>query len=172
MKRLLYAGIVIVSFSFFPHSLERIHTLGYDFPIYYAAGRHVFLPGYVYSHSLWVFFWPLSWFTMDTAFAIWYAVSVLCWLSFAKKFPVLAILGAYPMLLALELGQITPMLAWLCLTPLGSICAGIWKPYLFGFTLIHAGRAATRLHRERGRHLGENLLQSQSTLTDSTVRND
>jgi hypothetical protein len=169
MKRILYAAIILVSFAWFPHSLERIHRLGYDFPIYYAAAHHQFVQGWVYSDHLWVLFSPLALFDMDTAFAGWYALSVLAWLEFAKRYPVLSILAAYPMLLSLELGQIAPLLAWLCLSLPGALLAMAVKPYLVVFVILQAIRRAVGIYQQWSRDLGENLLQDEPHSLNPTM---
>ena len=167
MKRLLYAAIILVSFAWFPHSIDRIHRLGYDFPIYYAAAHHQFVQGWVYSDSLWVLFSPLALFNLDTAFALWYALSVLAWLEFAKRYPILSILATYPMLLGLELGQIAPILAWLCLSLPGALLAMAVKPYLVLFVVLQAIKRTVGIYREWRGDLGENLLQDKSDILNS-----
>ena len=169
MKNLLYCGIIILSFAWFPHSLERIHRLGYDFPIYYAAAHHQFVQGWVYSDHLWVLFSPLALFDMDTAFAGWYALSVLAWLEFAKRYPILSIFATYPMLLSLELGQIAPLLAWLCFSLPGALLAMVFKPYLVLFVILQAIKRTARVYQLWSRDMGEDILQNESDISDPAV---
>jgi hypothetical protein len=156
MTTLARALIILVSFAWFPHSLERVHRLGYDFTIYWMAGQGVLRADWVYSDHLAPVFLALGALPHDVGFAVLYSLSVLAWLSFAGRVPGLALLAAYPMLLSLELGQITPVLAWLCLSPLGSIVAAWFKPYLAVFVVVHAvvwtnrARAARRWARGEG----------------------
>lgn len=158
------AGIVVLSFGWFPHSLARIQALGYDFPIYYASGQGEFVHGWLYPNWTGIFFWPFTLLPMDAAFAVWYALIVLVWLWFAGRMPIVAVLAAYPMLLSLELGQVAPMLALLCLSLPGSLLAGCLKPYLFVFSAVHSVILYHRLRAEYRRLCPEGILQDESSV--------
>jgi hypothetical protein len=129
--------IFIMGLLWFPHSLERVKSLGYDFPIYLSKGK-----GWLYGDWVGWIFEPFRWLQFDYAFLLWYSVLVLCWILIISKTQefrvgwVLWLCSFYPILLCLELGQITPLLAWLCLSPVGSVIAGFVKPYLFVFSII------------------------------------
>jgi hypothetical protein len=138
-----YLLIALVSLAWYPHSLERVHRLGYDFTIFFQGPSH---PGWFYAPWISVAFEPLRIFPHDTAFAIHYAVSTLAFCLLVRAadrtdhmLGLLAlVLGAYPFLLSQELGSLTPILAALCLTLPGSLLAGCVKPYLLGVALLHA----------------------------------
>lgn len=138
VKKLLYVYILVLSAAWLPHSLDRIHALGYDFPFYWLAGQGITGDWYVWSEYVRWTFVPLSWFSLDAAFVLSYILMVLCWLDFARRFPVLGFLATYPFLLGLELGQQTLLLAWLCLYPMGAVAAMCYKPYLIVFVALHA----------------------------------
>jgi hypothetical protein len=146
-----YALIALVSFMWYPHSLERVHALGYDFTIFFQGPTH---PGWLYASWVSIAFEPLRIFPHDTAFAIHYTVSALafCLLVAAvsrRSKPlgwIVCMLGMYPFLLSQEFGSLTPILAALCLTFPGALLAGCVKPYLFGIALIHA---IYQFHRTR-----------------------
>lgn len=130
--------IILIAVAWFPHSLERIHSLGYDFPIYYQAGLGLHVEGWYYAEWVRAVFYPFTLIPLDAGFTVFYALLVLAWIGVARRLPILfAILSAYPMLLCLELGQITPILAWLCLFPFGSVIACAIKPYCVVFVLLH-----------------------------------
>lgn len=170
MKRLLYASIIIVSFAWFNHSLERNLRIGYDFPIFYAAAHHQFLPGWVYSNHLWVFFAPLSLAPVEVSFGVWYGLLVLVWLDVARRYPVLSVLAAYPMLLSLELGASAPVMAWLCLSFPGAVLASCFKPYLVVFVILHAVRRANALYRQRRGAVPAGVLQDEPDSVGATYR--
>ena len=156
--------IIILSVAWFPHSLERIHALGYDFPIFYEAGRGHLMAGWVYSNHLAFVFTPLTLLPLDTAFALWYLLSVSVWVSLAKRSWLFGMFATYPMLLSLELGASAPIFAWLCLFPFGAFVAMLFKPYLVVFVLLHAVSFTISEHRKRCGVMAESLLQNQSNL--------
>lgn len=143
----MYALIVLVSIAWFPHSLQRNIELGYDWQIYYNFSKYGTEWGWLYADWVKYVFKPFTLLPMEWAFGAWYAVLVSCWLYLVYRVRrtfgqsgfawVLFAFSFYPMLLVLELGQVTPLLAVLCLTPLGTVLAGIIKPYCFGFLLVH-----------------------------------
>jgi hypothetical protein len=162
-------AIVLVSFAWFPHSLNRVMELGYDFPVYYRAAQGAVEPAWVYSDHLRVLFLPFTLLPLPVAFGAFYGLSVLVWLDIWRRNWFLAILGTYPMLLALELGQVAPILAWLCLSLPGSILAACFKPYLGVFVIIHALLRAARIHRTGGGALGETHGKGQPAVPRGSV---
>lgn len=139
-KKLSLLALVLISLFWFPHSLARVKELGYDFPIYYEYAKTGTSHGWVYAEWVrWVFV-PLTVIPIEYAFFIWYALLVFCWvlLVFRVQTKIWAVLiSVYPMLLLLELGQITPVLALLCLWPWGAVVAGAVKPYCLVFVVLH-----------------------------------
>ena len=125
--------------AWFWHCYERNLTLGYDFAIYYLAGGGTFTPGWVYADPLAYFFWPLSLPPFPLAFGVWYLVLALSWYGLARRLPLwLFLLSFYPALLGLETANVTLLLEWACLSPLGTVLASVFKPYLGLFVLLHA----------------------------------
>lgn len=160
MKTLVRVYIIVLSFAWLPHSLERVRALGYDFTIYWLAGQGVFRPDWVYSDNLAILLRPLGALPHDVGFAVLYSLSVLAWLAFAGRVPLLAGLATYPMLLSLELGQVTPILAWLCLSPFGSVVAAWFKPYLVIFVVLHAVAWAVRARAVRSGYRLSDILEA------------
>lgn len=153
--------LIIISAAWFPHSLNRVNALGYDFPIYYNAALDID-SGWFYADWVRYVFYPLTFVPMDVGFAIWYSILVLTWIALSRQMgAVLTLLSVYPMLLCLELGQITPILAWLCLTPLGGVLAGGVKPYLFGFVLLHI----YALSRSQRKYDDSSVLEAEHPLS-------
>jgi hypothetical protein len=131
--------IWLTALLWFPHCYDRNLLLGYDFPIYYLAGQGVFVPGWAYADPVAYLFWPLSLLPYPLAYAVWYGLLTGAWYSLAKRLPLwLAVLSLYPGLLALETSNVTLLLAWACLTPLGAVLASLVKPYLAVFVALHA----------------------------------
>jgi hypothetical protein len=143
-KKVCLIFIIIVSFIWFPHSLNKNCELGYCFPIYYQAGQENLVDGWVYNDLIGYIFYPFAKLPFDLAFGLWYSLCVLAWISIAWRWPLAGIIGAYPILLALQIGQIDPILAWLCLTPIGAILAACVKPYCVLFVVFHAFRIKKR----------------------------
>jgi hypothetical protein len=135
--------ILGVSLLWYPHSLGRVERLGYDFTIYYQGISN---PGWLYAPWVTIFFEPLRVFSHDTAFLIFYTLSTLsfCGLVYhaSRRSESLGILvclfGFYPYLLSQELGNVTVILAYLCLTFSGSLLAMCIKPYCLAFVLYHS----------------------------------
>lgn len=167
--------VLIVSVAWFPHSLERVHSLGYDFTIYYTGASH---PGWLYAPWVSIFFEPLRLVSHDTAFTIHYGVSAIAFcvlvLSASRRSEFLGLLvcivGFYPYLLSQELGGLTVILAALCLTFPGALLAGCVKPYCLGFALYHAFHQFRRDRKARTRVLDGADVQIQSAVSDSTNR--
>ena len=124
--------------------------LGYDFEVYYEAGKgnyeHGTAPsklGYIYPKFTALAFKPLTLVDVNTAFVIWYWICVLSWMwVLGKLFKVkygwiVAILSLYPVWLNLTIGQLNILLVPLCLTFSGSLIAGLFKPYCLVFSLLH-----------------------------------
>ena len=140
LKKTLCFLIILISFAWFPHSLQNNIDLGYCWDIYYEAGRGNFTEGWLYNDAVGFIFKPFAEFSYPVAFGIWYSLGVMVWLSFMWHYPIVGLMAFYPILLALEIGQIDPVLAWLCLTPLGSVLAACIKPYCLLFVVFHAWR--------------------------------
>lgn len=134
---------ILVSTAWFPVSLIRINRLGYDFPIYYYWAQGIKRGDWVYKDYVLYAFKPFTLLPLDWAFGVFYILMVLAWIGILKHLPhnligmALWVLSFYPMLLNLELGQITPILAWMCLFPAGSLLAGLVKPYCLIFSALH-----------------------------------
>ena len=167
----IFARVLVlgVSIAWFPHSLERIHRLGFDFPLYWRAAMGEFSPGWLYADWTAIFFKPLTIFPFDLAFEVFYGLTVLSYFLLARKAKsyenIVLLLGLYPLLLSLELGQITPILAWLCTTFPGSLIALCFKPYLAPFACFHAYRAYTK-HCQRTRPLSHSEEAEPHILVD------
>ena len=133
--------ILLIAICWFPHSLERVHRLGFDFPIYYNYAKYGHAEGWLYAEWVKYIFKPFTVLSMDWAFVAWYALLVLGWVRMAALVPrrmwLFIIFSFYPMLLCLELGQITPLLAWLCCFPVGAMVATGIKPYCIVFVFLH-----------------------------------
>jgi hypothetical protein len=158
MRKWIVFGLFILGICWFPHSLERTLRLGYDFPVYLAGPSH---PAWLYRDWLTVVFEPFRMVPYSVAFGCWYVLCLGAWLRLVYLLPrgirwdVVAVLSVYPALLGLELGQVTPLLAWLCLTPWGVVLATLWKPYLAGFLVLHAVRHGVAKARRRRRGIVE-----------------
>jgi len=135
---------IITSILWYPWALIRINLLGFDFPIYYYAAKEGInservtevAQGWHYNNIIPYLFKPLTIFSLDVAFLIWYVILIFCWVIIIRFLVrrglygnILALVSFYPMLLNLELGQITPVLGALCLTPLGCVLAILIKPF-------------------------------------------
>jgi hypothetical protein len=158
VRRSLVCVLCIAGVLWFPHSLERTLRLGYDFPIYLAGPGH---PGWLYRDWLSFVFEPFRALPYAWAFGAWYVLCLGAWLrlvylvSGSKAGVVVAVASTYPALLSLELGQISPILAWLCLTPWGCLLAGLVKPWCLGFLVLHAVRYGVTEARRRRRGIAE-----------------
>jgi hypothetical protein len=142
MNSLKVITIILVATCWFPHSLERTTELGYDFPIYYRQALGMEDEGWLYAeYIVWVFR-PLTLLDHGNAFLLFYALTVLAWVRVTARIDSWFLWAAsfYPMLLILELGNVAGILAYLVLTPLGSLLAGLCKPYLLVFSAFHAIR--------------------------------
>ena len=140
MVRLLSVGIFI---AWLPHSIARVYALGYDYPIYYLAARGVRQTAWLYPDYIApVFGWLTFGSSMYWGFVVFYILSILAWAYVASKIKNSVVVGLsiYPMLLALELGQVAPILVAMCCTPVGAVVAGLCKPYCALFGIWHAAR--------------------------------
>ena len=166
--------VFIVSLAWLPHSLARVNALGYDFGIFYTGPSH---PGWVYAPWVSYLFEPLRIANHDTAFSIHYTVSAVafCLLceSIAKRSNLMgwmvAIVGLYPYLLSQELGSLTVILAWLCLSFTGSLLAGCIKCYLFGFALLYAFLEFRGARKAQGRAVDGLDVQNESSVSHPTL---
>ena len=115
-----------------------------DFKIYYNFADHGDRNGWFYKDWTSIIWKPFTWISLDIAFIVWYVILVVCVLILVWKlleipygwifvFPCIKIAGW-----SLGVGNIMPILAALCLTPLGCLAAGLVKPYLLGFMVVHA----------------------------------
>jgi hypothetical protein len=148
MKRvyLLWVGLVSgVSFVWYPHALIRTTALGYDFPIYYLAGKGLDVMGWMYADHIKLCFYWCRLLDYNQAFAIFYVVSMVCFLFLTYRLfklgwlgIVFSVLALYPYLLTQDLGNVGIILAVLVLNPWGALCAMSCKPYLVLFVLFHA----------------------------------
>lgn len=152
MRRSIVFALVVI--ALFPYSLERTVRLGYDYPIYYNAGRgdlsHDFTVGaWVYSDRLAVDFEPLAKLKYPHSFGLFYfATAVAVFLLVRRLFPsrnehpVLSVVGAILLggaaFIILRCGNVTGILALLVTNPLGSVLAMCVKPYLAVFVVVHA----------------------------------
>ena len=133
--------IITVSILWYWHSYDYTTDLGYDFQIYYEAAKRNFTQGWAYPEWTSIFFSPLSVLPEREAHMVFYALTVLAWLGIAKRIhPVLGLCSFYPMLLALQVSQVTPVLAWLCFFPFGAVVASCIKPYCAVFIVLHVSR--------------------------------
>ena len=155
---------IIIGALWFPHSLLRNDRLGYDFFLYYRHAKYGTKFGWLYAEWVTYIFKPFTLLPIEWAFTLWYGLLIYCWIVLIEKVPtwrlLIFALSCYPMLLILEVGQVTPILAVLCLTPLGSLLALLWKPYCGVFCLIHVYRTWRKHHNA--------IPKSESTAFNST----
>lgn len=157
-------GLYIIAVSlWFPYSLERTKEKGYDYHLYYRAAcgditDDEALGAYMYSYKTIGIFKPFARLGYDAGFALFYEILAaaglyLLWrvwrdfqeLEFVRNAALFVVTAA--LFLNLRCGNITPLLAALCYTPLGCVAAACLKPHLGVFLLLHAARYST-LHRE------------------------
>lgn len=143
IKNFLLLAIVVVSFVWFPFAYERLQNGTSDFNIYMSGPENEH-----WYYNNWVAY-PCQ--VLDTeepsiGFAIFYSLGVLSWLLIARKYPLAGLLGAYPILIGLEAGNVGPILAGLCLWFPGAILATLVKPYLVVFVVVHAVLGYHRFH--------------------------
>jgi hypothetical protein len=147
-------AVVLAAAAMFPYSLNRVQCLGYDFPIYWHAGKgdisHDYQRGaFVYNDKVAVAFRPLARLPLPVAFGVFYAATVAgycalvrraCHGSGVRRALLVAgvIVSGLAMLVVLRCGNVAGLLAFACATPLGSVLAGCCKPCLFAFTVVHA----------------------------------
>ncbi len=140
----------LIAAAWFPHSLDRIRQLGYDFPIYYYWAQGIQQGDWLYKDYVLYVFKPFTVLSLHWAFGVFYFLSLLAWMGIIRNLPnnwlgkTLGLISFYPMLLSLELGQVTPILSWMCLGPIGSVLAGLVKPYCFIFSCIHLATSFLR----------------------------
>jgi hypothetical protein len=134
------AAIVFVQFTIYASQNAK---LGVDFAVYRQAGMQL-------QDSGWLYLPPLRWlFTSFAVFPPFEAYVIFGVVNFAIFVQLPLKLSEYPYgwILALVVtkiaawtlvsGNIAPALAALCLTPAGCILAGVFKPYLFIFLVLH-----------------------------------
>lgn len=101
-------------------------------------------PGWIYKDWLYVFFIPLTWFRVETAYLLYSVVSILAYMTLIhlvmeKKygfFIVLATLPLYKQLLQNSNPQL--LFALLVCFPLPTLFTVLFKPHYSLFALIHA----------------------------------
>jgi len=155
--------ILLVSLIWMPHSLDRMERLGIDFPIYYRQASGIEQPGWLYPEYMEYVFEPFTLLSEREATLVFYWISVLAWILIVRKLNswILYFLSFYPALLMLEICNVTTILAYLVLTPIGSLAAGLCKPYLFVFSAIHAVKIAmARNPKQAGRSMVEEVASS------------
>lgn len=141
---------IIVCISWLPHSIKRSIEVGSDWDIYYQAGLGNFVRGWVYKDFIHYFFIPFSWFGHDGGFVLLYFANIAAFLFVTLQLRgqigiLIWIASFYPILLALELGNIAPILAALCLSLPGAFLAMLVKPYLIILVFINAIRVHFQL---------------------------
>jgi hypothetical protein len=102
----------------------------------------------VWFYKEWVheIFRPFTFADEAIGFAVFYAIGVSIWLYFASKSIAAGVLVSYPLLMGLEAGNITPVLAFACLWFPGAILATLVKPYCIAFVVVHAVVGYYRYH--------------------------
>ena len=144
MRWLLFGALVITCFLWFNHSYERNVTLGYDFSVFYNASNGISDWGWKYNHYMKDVFKPIMSFDYKTSFTIWYILNSLSLIYVtiraSKVHWLLVPICVYAGLLALEVGQITPIMAVLCLFPLGAVLCVFVKPYVILIVGVHLWR--------------------------------
>lgn len=131
---------------------------GFDFPIYYHAALGEFEwmckrgsfggmgepIGWIYKDWLAVTWKPFTLFNIEMAANLWTLVGIIALLYTWYKIrniryasTLFAVLLPFTVVSQIS-GNIQTELVALCLTPLGSIIAGLYKPYCFLFSALHA----------------------------------
>jgi hypothetical protein len=149
MKLWAFIVTVLASLAFCSVIGER---LGVDFLIYRQASfgnlsmnAHGY--GWLYADWLANFFLPLSWFSFQTSFLLWYSILILSCAFISTKLIEIPY-GHYLLLLAvpaycfsLYSGNIYPVLILASFSPWGILLAAFFKPHLLGLILVVAFRA-------------------------------
>ena len=115
-----------------------------DFKQYYDFAKYGIRHNWLYKDWTSIIWKPFTILSFDTAFVLWYTISALCVLILVKK--LLEIKYGWILVFpcvkvacwSLGVGNIMPILAALCLTPLGCLVSGLVKPHLLCFMAIHA----------------------------------
>lgn len=115
-----------------------------DFKEYYDFAAYGIRNNWLYKDWTSIIWKPFTLLPFEIAFIVWYIISTLCVLIIVKKLlekkygwifvlPCIKIAGW-----SLGVGNIMPILAAACLTPLGCLAAGLVKPHLLCIIAIHA----------------------------------
>ncbi len=143
MKKLvlILSALYLIHNYFYRQAYDACYQI--DFRVDYNFAAYGDLFGRSYKDWTGIFWKPFALLPFESAFILWYAVCSICVLIIVWKlseipygwilvFPFIKVAGW-----SLGSGNINPILAALCLTPLGCLVAGMVKPYLFGFMVIH-----------------------------------
>lgn len=176
-------AVLFVAIVLYRYSLRRTLGCGNDFPVYYAAGQGRMVWGngegyYVYSERLLPAFAWMRRLTYQQAFTVSYVASVVSfWLLMRRLFRcfsaypvtvcVAAVVAGVAWIDVLRLQNIGGLLAFACLSPVGSLLAGCVKPYLLGFVVVHAAIACHRRRRCEGAAVEAELLVFSRSIGDS-----
>jgi hypothetical protein len=145
----------VIAIAAFPGALAITLSNGYDFPVYYAAGRGIIRSNYVYSERIAPIFKPLSALPYPVALAIFASATTAAYIGLAsrtlrstRKYPVLGVvcLGCIGLaaLYSFRFQNIGPLLAFACLSPMGAVLAMCIKPHLCVFVVLHAAIACSQ----------------------------
>jgi hypothetical protein len=149
LKLLAMLGSVLyLAWNYYNRSLN-VRWFMCDFNVYYNFSHYGDRYGWFYKDwlaSIWLFF---------ESPAIWYVLMSSCILFLTWKFlemkygwvlvaPFLKVSGWM-----LGSGNILPLLAVACLTPMGCLAAGLVKPQLLGFLFLHAVKRSLGEIRQR-----------------------
>lgn len=152
-------------FIYFARNWYRDLLGGDDFIAYYMTAAGSFDPSAWYASRMWypewavrLVFMPFTLLEMETAWTVMYYLNVVAWIAFVRKLPdsvwgeCAYIATFYPMSVLLGFANVQPILVYLATFPLGAVAAGVFKPYYFGFAILHAigiGLAVYRQHSGR-----------------------
>ena len=156
MRATIYIIIILASlYTMFNHSSSLLHHNGNpefrcDFMVYWYAGHgdlHYGRWGYLYPEGTQYLFYWVRWMPYETASWLWMVLQLGSILLLVKTlFKVFdndllasatVLVFLKPIMVIIMAGNITPILAFLCLSPVGSVVAGCLKFYLLCFVLLH-----------------------------------
>jgi hypothetical protein len=151
-----FCGIVAMLYVMFDPIIFKREYQDCDFLCYYRAAKGDFekLDGYPEGFAGWCYptwiahLWkPFTWVDEVTAATIWWIVLIACYailllnLSLVNYGWLLILASAKPFSFVIRSGNISVVLAFLCLTPIGSAVACIFKPFLLPIVGIHLFRS-------------------------------
>lgn len=125
-----------------------------DFLCYYhaAKGNSFWKPdnlndegyaGWVYAEWLAIFFKPLTRMSDDAAIAVWQTLSMIAYITTCIQLIgvpygwILVLLSIKIVAVVLWTGNVSIILTWLCLTPIGTMVACLFKPWLIVVVALH-----------------------------------